>query len=633
MITIFGIISILFFTSGIVSGYFFKVDTSLSFWFFILITVLEVLALIANKNSFIKGIFPILIFIFSFVYTDLYYRIPLPKDHISNFVNDGKYIVEGYLYKPIERSQERMRLYIETLKLVDQGKENWVSGKIRINIRLNEDKIDSPINLHYGDLVKIEAKLYKASNYKNPGGIDYAGYLARHKIYVVGSSSGLEKIIKIGEDYGNFIVSSLFGIREKILAICKEDMDLVSFQIFASTVFGDYSYLTPLVSEKFTALGIVHVISVSGLHVGFIALVFYGLFKEFFLWSGYINRYKHAGRYCSLLTILPVIAYSIMCGMRIPTLRSMIMLVIFLMGKAFYRNRNAAKSVAFAWVIMLLLDPSSIVDAGCQLSFIAVTTLLYAYHFVLKHDLLQKFPYIHPKILFYFVGVFFVYLTTMPIILYHFKRISLLGVFGNIIFVPVFGIIISIGILNGILIILNIPICHWINYLISTSLDVIFYLVDKIASVTFCQAFFPLSTFAPIIFYYLLLFSPFFLKKKRILFYIIVSTFLFFSLLLNFPLFRGNKLKVTFLDLGNGTSVHASLPSGEDYLIDCGSLSKVDVGRFIMAPYFQHLGVTEFDKIIISHTHQDHLSGMPYILSYYPVEKVILGTPPFENPL
>jgi len=614
------------FTLGVLAGYFIRANQNLSFVSFILFSMLTLILLLTKKVALFDFSIAATIFLFGFVYTNLHYEMPLRKDHISNFADGEVYGLEGYIYKPVERSEERDRIYLKALRLSNRERRIDVSGRVRINIPKRGDNILPSLDVGYGDLLEMKVKLYRVTNFKNPGGIDYAGFLTRKKIFVIGTCVAPAEIEKLGENYGNKIVRILYRTRDRILKACEEDMDYIPFQIFAAMVFGDRSFLTPFVEEKFTAVGIAHVISISGLHVGFVALIFYGLFKEILLQIGFINRYRYAGRICSLMTIFPVIAYSIMCGLRIPTVRAMIMITIYLLGRTFYRSRNTVKSLAAAWVIILLLDPASISDAGFQLSFLAVATILYAHHFVSTRNLHRKISFVHRKVLFYFVSIVFVYLMVLPVILYHFNKISIFGILGNLVLAPLSGVIISLGILNSIFILFKIPIYHIINFILSLSLNLILSVMDLVSRVKFCEVFFPLNTLAPIIFYYLLLLTPIFIKKGRRLASISSLIFLIISVILNFPLFRGDKLRVSYLDLDNGTSIHASLPSGGDILVDCGSRFGTNVGSFVMDPYLHHSGITRFDKVILSHAHYDHSSGIRHILENYPVNVVILGS-------
>jgi len=627
-----GVISFFAYTTGIILGYFLEIDTTIFFRIFIIITCISIFSLLFRRNV-IRILIPITIFLFSIIYTDIYMRKELPENHIGNYADGQKHSVLGYLAKPVENRFDKYRIYLDTLFIKDNNKLYKVTGKIRINVPV-KDIGESRLDLHYGDEISLKAKLYRPTNFRNPGGIDYIKYLKRQKIFALGYCHSIEDIYKTDKCHGNKVLGFLYGLRENILDSCRQDMEHISFQIFAAMVFGDRSYLTPSVKDKFSNLGIAHVISVSGLHVGFVALLFYAMFREFMIIIGYTNRYKHTGRICSLLTIFPVIAYSIISGMRIPTTRAMIMILIYLLGKSLYRGKNTLKSLAAAWVIILLIDPVSIADAGFQLSFLAVATILYANQYFISIQLEDRFPSINRKFIQYTVVVIFVYLTCIPVTLYHFNEISLLGMLGNLLIVPVLGVIISTGIISGIFIVIKIPIYYILNLIISKSLIYIFTIMDMTSKLPFCKVKFPLNTIAPILFYYLFLFSVIYFKgRKRIL--ITTSTFIILSisLILNTSIFRGDKLRITYLDMGGSTSIHASFPNGKDYLIDCGGIWGINTGEFVIDPYLHHMGVNKLDKVIASHTHYDHTGCLFHILLNYRIKELLLGTKLIENPI
>jgi competence protein ComEC len=619
-------INLLCFTLGIIAGYHFKIDVTLIFRIFIISALFGIVYLFLNKNYFTKYLFPIVIFVFAFCYMDQYFLKTLPRDHLSNLPKNKTLTIQGYLYMPPEVFRYKTYLYLNTDGAIIENLSQKVSGCVRISLRITEEIAKSDLNLHYGDYISIEVKLYEPNNFKNPGGIDYKLYLERQGIYVIASCKDSNSIKLLDKDRGYKILKVLYGMREKILDVCEADMDRDSYQIFAAMVFGDRTKLDYSTQERFRDLGITHLISVSGLHVGFVAFIFYSIVKEILLRIRYTVRFKSTGRICSIITIFPVIAYSIISGLRIPTIRAMIMILIFLICKIFYVRINSFRTLAFSWIVIMLIDPLSIIDPGCQLSFLAVASIIYSNHLVIMRKWIEKFKFIPASMIFYISSVIIVYIVTIPIVLYNFKKISAIGILGNFFLIPLFGVIISLGILNGVLIILRIPLFHIINKILSLGIYMLFSVMDYAASFRFCQLTILLNTVAPIILFYLLLFCILHLKRKRLLPISILTVLLVISMLFNYRIFKGDTLHATFLDMGDGISTHIAFPNGVNYLIDCGTYSYLPVGYFIMDPYFHNQCVSTLDKIFISHLHTDHYRGMEYIVSNYSVKNVILGS-------
>ncbi|GAH06340.1 unnamed protein product, partial [marine sediment metagenome] len=170
----------------------------------------------------------------------------------------------------------------------------------------------------YGDVLKIEGKLEKPIGQKNFGEFDYELYLAREKIFTYLNIWQEKDIQKIGEDDSNFLVSFSLSARDKIKEITKQTLPPPFNYLLIGMLLGEKSFIPPHLKEVFAEAGIMHILAVSGLHVGIIAMAL----------LAFLSILKFPKKLKLFTLILILIMYASITGFRPSVLRATIMFIL-----------------------------------------------------------------------------------------------------------------------------------------------------------------------------------------------------------------------------------------------------------------------------------------------------------------
>lgn len=241
------------------------------------------------------------------------------------------------------------------------------SGKIRVVIMKNES---NSILLKYGDELIIPANLSEIPAPLNPYEFDFKSWQAmqniHHQIFLKAG-----ELVKMDKNKGNKFISFVLQLREKQVAayrrLIKNDD---AFAIASTLILGYRAELSAEIMDTYSKTGTIHVLSVSGMHVGLVYLVLSRL-----LW---FLKAKPGNKVFKALLILSAIwFYTLLTGFSPSVLRAAIMISVFIVAKQFNKNTNSYNIIAFAAFCLLVYNPFLIWDVGFQLSFMAVLGLVY----------------------------------------------------------------------------------------------------------------------------------------------------------------------------------------------------------------------------------------------------------------
>ena len=254
---------------------------------------------------------------------------------------------------------------------------------------------------------------------------------------------------KIKEDFRY----KLYELRKKIYFKLEENIGKRKAGLILSLAFGCSDYLDNEDSEDMRGMGVIHAVSVSGLHV---ALV-YGILKKF------LNN---------KIALLGTVIYVLLTGAEFSSLRALIMIMFLSFSFGFRKNYNSLGALAFSALIITLVAPYAPFKLGFQLSFLATLGI------IMFSQKLNNKLYKFPK---YLRETFSISLSaqvfTIPIMIIAFEEFSIAFIIGNTILVPIFDILIKLG--NLLLIVLPFSILFdfisFIIYKVINFLDSIMY--------------------------------------------------------------------------------------------------------------------------------------------------------------
>ncbi|MBA7673617.1 ComE operon protein 3 [subsurface metagenome] len=387
--------------------------------------------------------------------------------------------------------------------------------------------------------------------------------------------------------------------------------------------------------NAFRKTGLLHFISLSGLHLGILAGIIWWLCKT----AGLLKRARAA------ICIIAIGVFLLIVPPRAPTIRAAIICFVFCVSFFFRRKSNPVNTLSLAAIILLLIRPTCVFEAGWQLSFACVLGLLlfchrihfFLYEKITGHSWFREKPKAKPffRIISrpgpYLLRLFSTSLTAWlagaGILLYHFYTISpFTSIWTAVVFLPV-AVILIIGYLKIILSFLLPTVSAILGVLVTGLAEFLIWIVKLFAHLDISQILIGQVSSVPIILYYcFVLFAGFVyfrrpLIKKAICTAMVLVMIAFLGATKWQRTYRDN-LVLTALDVGHGQAIVAQLPGKANILFDAGSLHKSDIGRRIVAPFLDYGGISKIDAIIISHNDVDHINGIPEIAEHCKVNGV-----------
>lgn len=221
-----------------------------------------------------------------------------------------------------------------------------------------------------GDLLLAHLRLQKPTKAMNPGDFDYRNYLAVHGTYYT-AFLDITESKKLPESEKFDLIILLRKVRTHLIQKLPDyGITGSNLGIFAALTLGYTGYIDTDTRNDFVASGAMHVLSVSGLHVAIVYLVF-----SFML--GLTNKSRRYVRVRALIVIVLLWGYALLTGLPPCVLRSTLMFCFVVGAKVFKKQSNIYNSVAVSAFIILLIDPLAVYDIGFQLSYLALLSIIY----------------------------------------------------------------------------------------------------------------------------------------------------------------------------------------------------------------------------------------------------------------
>ena len=492
----------------------------------------------------------------------------------------------------------------------------------RVYLPIGGDKNDLEIGL--GALLTCAGTVQNFSPVRNPGQTDFARIFENKGIQMTMHA----KSCTVEERSPWKIIRTAYGFRKFIKStIAQSSLSAEAKGISLALSIGDKSALSSSDRDSFRSSGLMHLLAISGLHVGFLAL---GIFH---LLSGLFRRFSIPPRiilHVRVSIVLLILAnYIFLTGMTDSVLRSSLMCVVYVLSLLSGRPFSSLNALALAAILILILRPHHLLDLGFQLSFSAVFGIIILYTPLSGMiDSKKKIKMASIAKILTLSGI--AYLATSPILLYHFS------------FAPLVGIVSSV---------LATPLCFlsltslWI-WLALKALFLDFAFSEQ-ALALFLDAFSQSSKFwasdwfiglgikidqtekgwiliLPIL-SGLLYFHQRKMKSQKWISVFMMPAFLFF---LSVQSQSDPDYDIIFFDVGHGDAILVSSPTGKNILIDAGDKSDYgvysrDLGRTVLLPAFQYLGIDQIDVAFLTHRHRDHFGGFESLVNSIPIHSFL----------
>ncbi|MBL7068026.1 MAG: DNA internalization-related competence protein ComEC/Rec2 [Candidatus Marinimicrobia bacterium] len=564
------------------------------------VSVLIILSYILSEKPY--SLVLILFMIFGIGGVNHQLRSAISSDHFSDYIDE----MEDSLIVIVETAEagaeSTQKIIVNHVRI---KRDRWIEyqGKILLKVK------DSQRRYFYGDELRFFTSLRMPMGRRNPGEFDYKQYLINHHIFAIGYLE--EKDITISKP------RSMYSLRRtaNILKYRIQDLIAISVKgeqgaILKALLVGVRSEIDEDTKQAFIDSGVIHVLAVSGLHVGYVALVFWVIF-------GFLRLPLKPK---VILTILALSAYVLVVDIKPSVLRAVIMASMILIAKGWEKQVNVYNSLAVAAFIQTLIDPLQLFDMGFQLSFTAVFSIVYIYRrleVMLPDKLHPKSVSVNflKKIYQLFLVSLSALLGTLPITVYYFHRIPIISLLSNIIVIPLISIIGALGFTQIIL-----GFCWQGFNVVYGEVETLLIgfmqrIIQSISQIPFAYIQMPQISLLTLILLYVLILALLNFNNRKIQKVTIIGLLVAANIYIWSAIAGSSQMTITFLDVGQGDAAVVELPSKKIILIDAADRNyRRDYGKLVVCPYLERRGIRKIDVMILSHPHNDHIGGAPYIL-------------------
>lgn len=587
------------------------------------------------KRPFNRALAALPFFFIGALFVIPYLRPEFPPDHIVNFVRDNAAAggeeerltatVEGTVEDEPEFAGKRTRLRVEAERILSGEAWQKASGAIQL-------AVNGQAAFDRGDRVRFTASLREPYNYGNPGEFDYRSYLKLKSIFVTGFVKGPGLIEKTAPGRGGLVERHRKRVRELV------DTSSVRNKAFLNAlIIGDKGGIDPPEREAFNRTGVAHILAISGLHVGVVALFGYSAALFLLKRSEFLMLAADIRKAALALSLLPVFLYGMTAGFPVSTVRAVIMAAAF--GVTFFlnRGRDFLNTLALSALIILLVSPQSVWDLSFQLSFAAVFSIIYMTprldrlisrekkenKTLKKKGVLSRVERVltrrlKPAVLVTLAAG----AATAPILAYNFHRVSLVGLAANLVAVPLTGAVVPLLLLGSSVAAFSTTLASVFLSIADLVFSLLLASVKAFASLPYASVRVTTPTALEIFLYYALLFTAVNIKKGRFYRYAALLAIALLAADQGYCAWskKSSELRVTFISVGQGESELIETPGGSTMLIDGGGVwGGFDIGEKVLAPFLWSKKIKEIDYLVLSHAQRDHMDGLRFIAENFSV--------------
>jgi competence protein ComEC len=566
-------------------------------------------------------------------------KSPTEPGHIYNRITRSKepVVIAGILHEcpQVEADRGRMLMKVESVRDAT-GLERRAKGLVLLTMQGKP-----PDWLLPGSRFMAKTKLSPGGSYGTPGAFDYQKYLAHQDIWLTGWIASPSLLIEIQQLPPPALFERIRYVPERIRyrlgQFLDQELPPKSAGLYKAILIGDRSAISPATIEQFKASGTMHLLAISGLHMGLLAAMLIGSLSWLARRSTRLILWLPVWKVAALLAMAPLIGYALIAGFQPPVARALIMTLVFLLALLVDRQWHVSTNIAIAALIMLIWQPVNLFTVSFQLSFaavIAITLILPGLWPLISPGPAAPFAARCRNRIFAALAISVAAsLGTLPLLLYYFNRFSPISSFTTLLVEPVLCLW---ALTAGLLACAILPLSPGLALLLlktgALGITVADWLTAAFTALPFSSLWFPTPSGWELTGLFLLPAALFlFLRRNRLIAVPLAGMALLLILTPSFvhQIKQGldQQSRVTIMDIGQGSAVVIELPDGRNVLIDGGGFrsERFDPGRNVIAPFLWRKRITRLDAVIISHPHADHYNGLPFIIERFKPEVIWLN--------
>jgi competence protein ComEC len=403
------------------------------------------------------------------------------------------------------------KYYVAQVNNIYNSSSEWK----RVEIELLDEKsgstnillIAKSFNFNISDIIGLDLNLNRIENKGNPGEFDTKKYYRSKDIVGISFYDNTNNSIDLIQHRKQFGLSYyLSSIRLNLISIIDSNMSFNNGALAKALLLGDKSSLDESIKQDFSNTGAMHVLAVSGLHIGILLSIIIYILS---LLSKFLSK-----KQALLIALFILWFYAIITGLSASILRATFMFSILVLSKFFSKTHSSVNSLCFTAFILLLINPNYVYDIGFQLSYLAMFGIFSFYNIIYS-----IFSFRNRVINMLWKGTsvgLAAQLFTFPLTIFYFHQFPNYFILTNLGLIVITGIILSFGVLSIVFSKVG-YLNKFLFYLLSLTIIILIKLISSISSLPYSVAYgFNFTLFDVLSTYFIILISLLFFKSNKL---------------------------------------------------------------------------------------------------------------------
>lgn len=462
-----------------------------------------------------------------------------------------------------------------------------------------------------GDRIDIRGTMKPPRPPGNPGEFNYSLYLSHSGIYYNLSVKNEQDLHLLSHEQG--LLKWIDGFRARGEKIAKDTLPDQEAAILLGMLLGTREGIDEDQYDAFQKTGIIHLLSVSGLHVGFLLLLI--------AWISLLLRLSRRDKFLSGVAVL--IIYGTMVAWPVCVMRSILMGILGLLAYYSGRANSIFNAMAIAGIITLLVNPASLFTISFQFTFLATWGLVYI--FPQLREILPVKGWGWDMLWLPLAAE----LAVLPLTAYYFNILTPASILTNILVSYLSCLAVILGFIAFFMATFIPFLAPMVLYPAGLFIELILWIVGWVKSLPGAYIWVATPPVWSLLLYYVALLIGLTAWRNRACQpwrYPALAMLAVFFVILLLPagFYNRGYLELDFIDVGQGDAILLKTPRGKFMLIDGGGNSFYDVGRTTLLPYLHRRGIRELILAVNTHPDNDHLQGIETVAEEIPVGNIAL---------
>ncbi|MGH7895400.1 MAG: DNA internalization-related competence protein ComEC/Rec2 [Candidatus Binatia bacterium] len=486
-----------------------------------------------------------------------------------------------------------------------------VSGRVRLTIRTGRS------GLVRGDRIAMDTTMRRPRNFENPGRFDFVSHLARRGVQATAHVWEMGDVTRL-EPPPPGLVRGIDAWRATVARALERVERPDVRAVLAALVLGDEGGIDDGLRQAFTRAGVVHVLSVSGLHIAIVA----GTATVALAWllgrSACLLLAIDVRKLAMAGSVVPTLLYGTLAGFETATLRSVVMSCAVVSAALLGRRARPLRALALATIVVVLGLPGAPLEISFQLSFVSVLALV-LWTEKGAAERVRSEPRCLRGLRAAAGASCAAWVATAPLTAFHFHQVSMAAVVANPLVVPLFGGVVLVPGLVGALIAPVAPSAAGLLFRaagIATGAGL--EVVTRIGTLPAAAVATPIPSLIEVIGCYAML-GAIALRGHRVGRTVLVTVLV--AAIIDGGWWVRERtgsgvLRVTFLDVGQGDATVVEFPDARVLVVDGGGFpgSDFDTGAAIIEPFLRSRKIVHLDAVAMTHAHPDHAGGLAHVV-------------------